>query len=48
MDPAQSHISNCNNHGTPFYAPPETALRSQATKSSDVFSFGIVMIQMYK
>ena len=47
LEPAKTHISN-GNKGTPFYAAPEISLISQATKSSDVFSFGVMMIEMYR
>lgn len=32
--------------GTPCYAAPEVMLSHQATKTTDVFSFGILMQQM--
>lgn len=45
IDPNLSHISNYNK-GTPFYVAPEILISHQATKTSDVFSFGILIQQM--
>ncbi|KAG1677716.1 hypothetical protein FOA52_001028 [Chlamydomonas sp. UWO 241] len=45
IDPGMSHISGFNK-GTPCYAAPEVMLSHHATKTTDVFSFGILMQQM--
>ena len=47
VDPLKSHVSGYH-LGTPFYAAPEIALTGKVTKSSDVFSFGILMAEIYK
>ena len=45
MDPKKTHVSNFR-HGTPFYMAPEI-LHGQTTTASDVFSFGMLMTELY-
>eukprot|EP00798_Chlamydomonas_sp_ICE-L_P005356 gene5356-5573_t len=47
IDPGQSHISNFEN-GTPFYCAPEIGTIRTATRSSDAYSFGVLMVEMYR
>ena len=45
MDPKRTHVSNFR-HGTPFYMAPEI-FNGQSTTASDVFSFGMLMTELY-
>lgn len=45
IDPSKSHVSNYNK-GTLGYSAPEVVRAHQATKKSDVFSFGVLMQAM--
>ncbi|GAX73134.1 hypothetical protein CEUSTIGMA_g587.t1 [Chlamydomonas eustigma] len=47
LEPDKSHVSGFSN-GTPFYMAPEIGSMKKGTKASDVFSFGIVVIELYK
>ena len=47
IDPLKSHAS-CFNNGTPFYVAPEIALTGKVTRSSDVYSFGIMLVELYR
>ncbi|CAD7697155.1 unnamed protein product [Ostreobium quekettii] len=42
----QSHVSD-HRAGTPFYMAPEVAQKGVLSKKSDVFSFGVVMWEIY-
>ncbi len=42
LQPGQSHISNITN-GTPFYVAPEVVKSGVQTKTSDVYSYGVLV-----
>ena len=47
LGPEKLHVSAFVN-GTPFYTAPEIALTGRVTQASDAYSFGVVMVEMYK
>ena len=48
IDPSKTHVS-CIHNGTPYYVAPEISGGSgRVTKSSDVYSFGIMMVEVYR
>jgi serine/threonine protein kinase len=46
MDPRMTHVSNFA-AGTPFYRAPEIVHKGQASTSSDVYAFGVLMIEVF-
>ncbi|CAD7699863.1 unnamed protein product [Ostreobium quekettii] len=46
MGELQSHVSN-QHAGTPFYMAPELCHKGVLSKKADVFSFGVLMWEMY-
>ena len=42
-----SHVSAFVN-GTPFYSAPEIALTGRVTQASDAYSYGVIMVELYK
>ena len=47
LGPGKTHVSAFMN-GTPFYSAPEIALTGRVTQASDAYSYGILMVEMYK
>ncbi|KAI8472037.1 MAG: hypothetical protein J3K34DRAFT_520076 [Monoraphidium minutum] len=47
MPEGASHISNLR-QGTPFYVAPEVLHRGSVTKAADVYSFGVLLWEMYQ
>lgn len=46
MEKSQNHVAN-HWAGTPFYMAPEVVQNGHLSKPADVFSFGIVLWEMY-
>ncbi|KAJ9524676.1 hypothetical protein QJQ45_024241, partial [Haematococcus lacustris] len=42
----QSHVSNVR-QGTPFYTAPEVLMEGRLTKAADVYSFGVILHELY-
>ena len=47
LGPDMSHVSAFVN-GTPFYSAPEIALTGRVTQASDAYSYGVIMVELYK
>jgi serine/threonine protein kinase len=41
-----SHVSGVR-HGTPLYIPPEILANGKASKAADVYSFGVMMWEIF-
>ena len=46
MQEGQSHMSNTK-RGTPFYTAPEVHYAGNLTKAADLYSYGVVLWEMY-
>ncbi|GLI63127.1 hypothetical protein VaNZ11_006034, partial [Volvox africanus] len=46
MGEGQTHSSN-KFQGTPLYSAPEVLMRGHLTKSADVFSYGVMLLEVY-
>ncbi|GFH10514.1 protein kinase domain-containing protein, partial [Haematococcus lacustris] len=42
----QSHVSNAR-QGTPYYTAPEVFTEGHMTKAADVYSFGVILHELY-
>lgn len=46
LGPQATHVSNYNS-GTPFYVAPEVLSEGRATKASDIYSFGVLLWEVF-